>query len=219
MPYCPQGGVIVGFENNNYFNIADAELDYDFGDNRQKGKTVDAPLTPDEALIDCINTYGTVDLRYMSDISGLSIETLISELRGKAIFQDPEVFRGMLKWSMEDGWLLAPRYLSGNIPEKYAVALKVEEHFPGCFEANIEALQRLMPAKLELEDIHVSLGASWVPSWIYADFIFDLLHLNSPPQVYFNKELSTWKIESVEGLRNSVTNNYTTLTARWICPP
>ena len=110
---------------------------------------------------------------------------------------------------MEDGWLLAPRYLCGNIPEKYAVAVKMEERFPGCFGANIEALKRLMPSKLSLEEIHVSLGASWVPSWIYTAFICDLLRLTVPPTVYFNKELSTWKIESLDILRTSVINNYT----------
>lgn len=66
-----------------------------------------------------------------------------------------------------------------------------------------------MPAKLELEDIHVSLGASWVPEWVYFDFICNLLQLDEAPKVYFNKELSVWKIKSTDSMRYSVANNYT----------
>lgn len=194
--------------NNNLYDIEVVDLDYDFDDTLRPEKN-DSNLTPDDALIECINKYGYVDLAYMCEISGLAVDEIISELRGTAIFQDPEVFHGISRWSMEDGWLLAPRYLCGNIPEKYAVAVKMEERFPGCFGANIEALKRLMPSKLSLEEIHVSLGASWVPSWIYTAFICDLLRLTVPPTVYFNKELSTWKIESTDILRTSVINNYT----------
>ena len=194
--------------NNNIYDIEVVDLDYDFDDTLRPEKN-DSNLTPDDALIECINKYGYVDLAYMCEVSGLATDELISELRGTAIFQDPDVFHGMSKWSMEDGWLLAPRYLCGNIPEKYAVAVEMEERFPGCFEANVKALKRLMPSKLSLAEIHVSLGASWVPSWVYASFICDLLRLAVPPTVYFNKELSTWKIENSLFLRTSVSNHYT----------
>lgn len=194
--------------NNNLYDIEVVDFDYDFDDTLRKEKS-NSNLTPDDALIECINKFGYVDLAYMCEVSRLATDELISELRGTAIFQDPDVFHGISRWSMEDGWLLAPRYLCGNIPEKYAVAVEMEERFPGCFGANIEALKRLMPSKLSLEEIHVSLGASWVPSWIYTAFICDLLRLTVPPAVYFNKELSTWKIESPDILRTSVINNYT----------
>lgn len=197
-------------EKQNTVEIYDAAIEYEQDCKRNAVlKHLNKKCTSDEALIECVNAYGTVNLTYMSGISSLSIEELISDLRGTTIFQDPDVFHGMSKWSMEDGWLLAPRYLCGNIPEKYAVAVEMEERFPGCFGANIEALKRLMPSKLSLEEIHVSLGASWVPSWVYTSFICDLLRLTVPPAVYFNKELSTWKIESPDILRTSVANNYT----------
>lgn len=194
----------------NGYEIIIPELSYEddipFGDDNTGPGMVTAS---DEALIECINTCGTVDLDRMSIRSGLSVETLINDLRGRAIYQDPGVFKEAQKWSTEEGWLLAPRYLSGNIPEKYAEAIKAEERFPGCFEANLEALKRIMPAKLELEDIHVSLGASWVPAWIYGSFIRDLLRLYAAPEVYFNKELSSWSIEQTLAMRVSVSNYYT----------
>ena len=192
------------------YEIVLPDISYDFNNchNDERSNEIKT-YSSDEALIECINARGIVDLKYMSEISSLPIEELISNLRGTAIFQDPESFDGWPKWSLEDGWLLAPCYLCGNIPEKYAIAVKAEERFPGCFEANVKALKRLMPSKLSLAEIHVSLGASWVPSWVYASFICDLLRLAVPPTVYFNKELSTWKIENSLFLRTSVSNYYT----------
>lgn len=168
------------------YEIILPDISYDFKNSQNVERSNECKVnSSDEALIECINARGIVDLEYMSEISSLPTEELISDLRGTAIFQDPDVSHGMSKWSMEDGWLLAPRYLCGNIPEKYAVAVEMEERFPGCFGANIEALKRLMPSKLSLEEIHVSLGASWVPAWIYTSFICDLLRITIPPAVYF----------------------------------
>ena len=194
---------------NGHYDVEIADLGYDFGDEASHISNKMTGPSPDEALVECINSCGEVDLRYMSSISGLSAETLVSALRGTAIFQDPCEFIGADEWSPEEAWLLAPRYLCGNVPEKYETALQMEKRFPGRFEANVKALANLMPTRLSLEEIHVSLGASWVPSWIYASFVRDLLRLSVPPTVYFNRELSTWKVESTAALRSSVTNNYT----------
>lgn len=196
-------------EQNGFFDVKLVEPDYGFEDERPEEADTNRSLSSDEALIECVNRCGRVDLPYMSGLSGLPEEKLIEDLRGKAIFQDPAQFRDARRWSATKGWLLAPRYLCGNIPEKLAEAQRGEERFPGCFTANLDALRRLMPARLELEEIHISLGASWVPAWIYTDFICDLLRLLLPPSVYFNKELAAWKIEPTEAMRHSVANNFT----------
>ena len=195
----------------NEFEIFIPEIPYDNGNTVVEANADRAckEYTSDEALIECINRCGCVDLRFMSEISGLSIETLISDLGGKAIFQDPEVFRNKRTWSMEEGWILAPRYLCGNFVEKLSLAKHMNSRFNGCFKNNVEAIKRLMPAKLSLEDIHVSFGAPWVPAWVYADFMRDYLRLSKRPVVYYNKEQSVWKIEDKGAFRDSVANVYT----------
>ncbi|MBQ5364905.1 MAG: DEAD/DEAH box helicase family protein, partial [Spirochaetales bacterium] len=160
----------------------------------------------DEALIMSINRNGTVDLRFMSEISGLPTTSLISELAGKAIFQDPAVFEVEKTWSPDQEWLLAPQYLCGNIPAKLARATRMEGKFPGCFQWNVNALRKLMPPTLGMEDIHVSLGAMWIPASIYAQFIRSLLRLPCYPEVVYQKELSRWMIQVKDAGHNSVLN-------------
>ena len=72
--------------NNNLYDIEVVDLDYDFDDTLHPENN-NSNLSADEALIECINRYGYVDLTYMCEISGLSIDELISELRGTAIFR------------------------------------------------------------------------------------------------------------------------------------
>ena len=160
----------------------------------------------DEALIMSINRNGTVDLRFMSEISGLPTTSLISELAGKAIFQDPAVFETEKTWSPDREWLLSPQYLCGNIPAKLEQANRMEAKFPGCFQWNVNALRKLMPPTLGMEDIHVSLGAMWIPASIYAQFIRSLLRLPCYPEVVYQKELSRWMIQVKDAGHNSVLN-------------
>lgn len=173
--------------------------------------------TSDEALIECVNTFGRVDMKEMEQLSGIGVEQLILDLRGTAIFQDPSVFQDQSVWNPFDGWLLRAQYCSGNIFKKLSVAENAEDRFPGCFECNVTVLQKMLPASLILDEIHVSLGATWVPSEIYANFVKELLHFPIKPTVHYNRQLSLWKIEvndKVYNVKHSVANNYTYGTVR-----
>ena len=182
------------------------DLDYDIVEN----DTVKTNrLSADEALINCINKFGMVNMGYMAQISGLPVEQLVLELRGSAIFQLPEEFIESDTWDICKGWVLRSQYLRGNIPLKLKVAKKANKRFPGCFEVNVHALAELLPDTLVIEDIHVSLGASWIPAKIYSQFVKELLSLLSYVSVYYNKELSLWKVDTPEEAKNSVLNTLT----------
>ena len=163
----------------------------------------------DDALIASVNRNGRVDLSYMEEISGLTATRLISDLAGKAIFQDPAAFLERKRWTFNTDWLLAPQYLCGSIPEKLTMAFRMNERFPGCFQANVDALKKLMPPGLAMDEIHVSLGASWIPAEVYSAFIRELLRLPWDTEVVYQQELSRWMINAKQISYDSVLNKIT----------
>lgn len=152
-------------------------------------------MTSDDVLAECLNRCGHVDMKLMQSLSGLSVGRLITDLRGKAILQDPKIFlvKGK-KYNTYEGWKLLPQYLCGNILKKLKEASEAEEKFSGCFQANVDALMKLLPPRVGLENIHASLGVPWIPPQLYSRFVVRLLALNEYPRVLYNKELSQWKI-------------------------
>ena len=184
-------------------------------DSSQDNETTVA--TAYDALVMSINRNGqkgNIDLEYMSEISGLSVDTLISKLNGQAIIQNPAFFKSEAAWSKTKGWILLPKYLCGNILQKLMSAKEMNRRFPGCFETQIKLLKSKTPAKLSLEDIHVGLGASWVPTSVYELFIKELFAFTETPKVEYIRELGTWKIEPPKEAKLSVINNYTFGTLR-----
>lgn len=159
-----------------------------------------------DVLVACLNLLGRVDLVAMSQASGKTCEQLVLELGGVAIFQDPAEFEYDEQWSIEKGWLYSAQYCCGNIQRKLELAQRMNERFPGCFEANVTALKRMLPHPLNLAEIHVSLGAPWVPAEIYAQFAKELLHLERAPYVFFEEKYGYWKITPPEGAENSLRN-------------
>ena len=166
-------------------------------------------LAADEALIRCVNTCGMVDLPEMSRLSGLSAVELVRELGGVAIFQDPAEFVEDPRWDETRGWLLAPRYLSGNIVKKLELAQSMNPSYLGAFDSNIAALRRLLPKRLRFEEIHASMGARWIPAEVYAEFIADLLASEELPEVYFNPDLAVWKIKTRWDMQVNIANTFT----------
>ena len=185
------------------------EVDYGFDDINEAPVLPSGVMSSDEALIASVNRNGRVDLAYMSEISGLSTTKLISDLAGKVMFQNPAAFIGKSRWDPAAEWVLRPQYLCGNIPAKLSEAEAMNEKFQGCFSWNVEALKKLLPPSLELEEIHVSLGASWIPEDVYSRFIKELLRLPWWPTVIYQKELSRWMIQVKEFGYDSVLNKVT----------
>lgn len=160
----------------------------------------------DEVLIACLNKLGRVDLVQMKKCSGKTYEELILDLRGSAIFQDPSEFRDDEHWSIEKGWLLRAQYCCGNLHRKLQIALKMNEKFPGCFDENVAALTKMLPLSLNLEEIHASPGAPWIPADLYSQFAKEILHLETAPIILFHKELRIWQVIPPDEAKKSVAN-------------
>lgn len=165
-------------------------------------------LSVGDALIRCLNEKMSVDIGYIARLSHETPMGVISALRG-VIFQLPEAFEEKSEYDAYEGWVVSSSYLCGNIQRKLKAAVKANRRFAGRFESNIEALERVLPECVGLDDIHISLGATWIPPFEIAGFIKDFLSFRNEPEVHFYKDLGLWKIVEPEESRKSVLNTIT----------
>lgn len=125
------------------------------------------------------------------------------------IFQDPAVFQDADNWGIFVGWVLSPRYLCGNLPHKLKLVQEMQQRFPSKFETNVVALERRLPQRQTINQIHISLGSPWVPAEKYSQFVKELLQLSKRVPVYLSPELAKWKIEIPADAHCSVCNTST----------
>ena len=180
-------------------------LDLFMENDDSENTSVKSKILPDDALIKCLNTFGYVDINYIANESGLSADNAISALKG-AIFQQPEALDDLRRYDNSVGWVVSSAYLNGNIRKKLESAILANERFPGKFADNIAALRKSLPSFVDMEEIHLSLGATWIPAAEYAAFIKDFLKLNEEPEVIFYQDLLTWKLVAPPDAATSVLN-------------
>jgi len=165
-----------------------------------------------ECLYDVLNRKGVIDLTDMAIASEKTPQELIVELSG-IIFQNPTYFSDKTEYDLLCGWEYAPSYLSGDIREKLLLAQAMNdcdnESLRGRFESNIKALKSVMPEQASLENIHISLGASWIPPLQYGFFIKDFLKLSVAPRVIFVESIGKWIVRQPPECKSSVLNNIT----------
>lgn len=133
--------------------------------------TVTHADTAVEALGISIGDRACVDLGFMSVLMGHpgEVEPIIEALRG-VIFRNPTAGDDPLA-----GWQAADEYLSGNVRLKLDIAEQWAEREPGRYDSNVEALTLAQPRDLEASEIGVRLGATWIPTEDYQQFVFDLM--------------------------------------------
>ncbi|MCR5807075.1 MAG: DEAD/DEAH box helicase family protein, partial [Oscillospiraceae bacterium] len=190
--------LVAGLEQKNEKGEIRGKADI-FTKNTVKPKIITSHVdSAQEALILSVSEKAKVDFEYMSDLTGMSKEKLISELTGQ-IFRLPKE---------EEEYVTADEYLTGNIRKKiqaldFAPAgMDVSEHR--------KALEAAMPPRVEAKDIAVRLGAHWVDPMYIQQFI--LQHFNPDYKskyemnVQYSRTMGTWKIE---GVTQSAKKNYT----------
>lgn len=125
-----------------------------------------SPISIADSLIRSLSERNRVDLSFMKNLTGRSVEDIVEELSG-TIFQNPDT------WHQDPlfGWETSDVYLSGNLRKKLISAQQGENHFPGRFERNIQAIQTLLPPETKVKEVYVTLGTPWIPVWIINQFI------------------------------------------------
>ena len=116
---------------------------------------------PEEALAASLNKYGSVDLSYMSEISGMTDDALKEALHGR-IFYNP----------LQKEYEIAERWIAGNVVEKATEVKTYLENNPDDTEAkaSLTVLEEARPRRIEFEELDFNLGERWIPTGIYARF-------------------------------------------------
>ena len=153
----------------------------------KKAEVVTSVDTATEALAVSLSEKARVDLGYMAELSGKSIDTIKEELAG-IIFQNP----------VTDKWETADEYLSGNVRDKLETAKAYAENHPE-YTVNVQALTQVQPKELDASEIEVRIGATWIKPEYLEDFMRDTFET---PQHLFDKNVMGIQFSGVTGQWN-----------------
>lgn len=118
------------------------------------------PATIKDGIIASIYLNGRVDVPYIAGQLGKNE----SEVR-EQIIKSGIGFENPTTTEMEVSY----EYLSGNVREKLRQAR--ENNTDGRYDANIKALERVIPMNIPAHLIEFTLGSSWVEPKLYEDFV------------------------------------------------
>ena len=130
---------------------------------RTTANVVPGAMTPDEALVWCLNDRGHVDVDHIAALCGERREAALAALEGR-IFRVPG----------SDCWQTADEYLSGDIAAKMEAAKLAATHDPA-YASQVAALEAVLPAALSDTQINARFGAPWIPEAVVADFITSII--------------------------------------------
>lgn len=133
----------------------------------------------EEALIVCYREKGTIDMTYMSHITGKSEEELIRDLKGQIYPLPGSEYEDEESGKKSFVFQLASEYLSGNVREKLREVNRYLEKKDSTtlFEQNRIALEEVQPKDLEPSEIEAGLGAAWIPVEYYTKFLHEIMEL------------------------------------------
>jgi N12 class adenine-specific DNA methylase len=149
--------------------------------------------TATEALAVSLSEKARVDLSYMSQLTGMSEESLTEELKGVVFLNIGSA------GSQDKTYVTSDEYLSGNIREKLVSAKAAQKALPdGGYDVNVKALEAAMPPDLTAAEISVRLGATWLPEETVQQFMYELL--GTPPyarervRVHYSHHTGGWNV-------------------------
>lgn len=120
------------------------------------------PKTVKDGIIASIYLYGRVDVPYISQHLGMSEDEVKQEIIKQGLgFENPTTRQMDVKYE----------YLSGNVREKLRQA--IENNTDGRYDANIKALEAVVPMSIPAHLIDFSIGSSWVDPKLYAEYVKD----------------------------------------------
>lgn len=120
------------------------------------------PKNVKDGIIASIYKFGRIDPEYLATQLGKSDVDVKKEIIDSGLgFENPTT--GQMEVSYE--------YLSGNVREKLRQAREANEAAGGGYEANIKALEAVVPMNIPAHLIEFTLGSSWVEPELYEKYI------------------------------------------------
>lgn len=207
-----RGNALAFSEDSAYFLLCSLELVNEDGElirkadlftkrtirSHQPAEKVDTAV---EALAVSIGEKARVDMDYMGQLTGKNEEQLFADLTG-VVFLNPAYAE-----NMNEKYLPADEYLSGNVRQKLASVREKAQNEPQ-YAANITALEQVQPVELTAAEISVRLGATWLNPDYYRQFIFETLGTPRSAQwnikVHYSNITGEWRVEGKNQDRGNV---------------
>lgn len=139
--------------------------------------------SPSEALAASLNSYGSVRLDYMSEISGIGQEDIKQVLRDY-IYYNP----------LQDQFEISERWVSGNVVEKAEQVKAYLETHPDDQKSreSLKVLEEARPIPIEFEELDFNLGERWIPLDIYNRFASNLF--DTDVRIYYTGNTDDFSI-------------------------
>ena len=153
----------------------------------RRAEPVTSVDTASEALAVSIGEKAKVDIPYMMELTGKTVEEVTEELTG-VIFKNP----------LTDKWEPSDEYLSGNVREKLNIAKQFAENHPE-YMVNVQALERVQPKDLDASEIEARLGVTWISPDYITEFMAETFHT---PRQHINYERIKVQYAEVTGQWN-----------------
>lgn len=127
------------------------------------------PKNIKDGIIASIYKYGRIDTEYLATQLGKSQDDVKQEIVESGLgFVDPTT--GQMEVSYE--------YLSGNVREKLRQAREANEAAGGAYDANIKALEAVVPMNIPAHLIEFALGSSWIEPQLYERYVKERTELD-----------------------------------------
>jgi len=143
---------------------------------------------PAEALAECLNDTGRVDLSLIAAATGLTEDEVIRQLDKQLLFNPHN-----------SAWETTDNYLSGNVVSKLKLAKEFAKNDPDNIQLarSLSAIQRVQPEKVPFELLDFNLGERWVPIEFYQRFATDLFKTDTTVK-YFGS-VDSFKVHVKKG--------------------
>ena len=143
--------------------------------------------TPKDALVISYSETGTLSVPRIAELLGVNEETAVAKLKeGGDAFENPQTGR------LEPSW----EYLSGRVRAKLAAARAAVAAGEESYRTNVEALEKVQPPMVRLEDAEIKFGATWVDPECMKDFLRDAFGSeNMRVKLVKNEVTGQWNVE------------------------
>lgn len=151
------------------------------------------PHNVKDAIITSMYQNGRVDVEYIANVLGKSEDEVKDEIINSGLgFENP------ITRQIEVSY----QYKSGNVREKLRQALDNNEG--GRYNANIKALESVIPMNIPAHLINFTFGSSWIDPKLYEDYVKERTNVN----VKFTSAGGTWFMDAPDYINEEKDNSF-----------